>query len=569
MNIRHILKRIRAKGVDTVEGIDIEVKSFKELTPEFKKMLRRAAVCFANSEGGWIILGVDESTGVIEGCPDVDPTELAGIVFEGTRPYILMTFDEFVTEDGRRVMYGRVPRSPRMHATSEGGRFHRIGKKCLPLYPEEERQALIRKGGLDVSAQLLEGLGPEALDKVAVEALYKLWGERRKVLGTTMPMVEEDRERFLESIGALVRDGEGQLKPNLAACVLLASKEEIEPFIPSRRLVYLLMETETEYMKKVVWDGPTVLAIDEVMELMSRNSGTRSLRLGVVQRDVPDFPPAALREILINAIVHRDYLMNAQIQVQQFKDRVEVTSPGGFIGGVSPDNILHHGPVHRNPKLVELMHHLGLVEEVGVGVNRVYEILLRSGKEPPIYEATEHQVRCVVQGGELDKEFIEYIEELGADGRGITLDELLLLHHIKRHGSIDRGEAARITQRSERIAHEVLSRIVERGVLEQVGRRGGAHYRFTDATAKRLKVIFRELRHPIMGEVRSLAMIHEAAMRMGSLTSRDVQELLGVERHVATDLLKIAVEKGLLRREGKRRWTQYFPLASGVDAPKR
>jgi ATP-dependent DNA helicase RecG len=559
MNIEHILKRIREKGVDAIEDETLEIKSFREISDEFKRSLRRISVCFANTDGGWIILGISESTDSIEGCPEIDPMELASVIYEGTRPNILVQFDSYRTRDGRILYYGRVPRSPRIHATSEGGRYHRVGKRCVPLYPDDELRLLVQRGGLDVSAQPVEGIGSDDMDDQAMEVLRKL---RRKTRGDgkERPAIEEPGdEALLSSIGATVECDGGRHVPNLAADILLAPKSKLEPFVPMRQIVYTLMRSQTQYSLKRTWDGPSLPAIDEILGLVESNSGVTSVLSGAVQLDIPDIPLAAIRELLVNAIVHRDYMTNAAIHIQQFKDRIEISNPGGFIGGITTQNILHYYPCHRNPKLVELMHHIGLVEEIGVGVDRIYETLLSLGKEPPIYESTEHMVKVTVRIKALDAHFFTFAQEMSDVGAGLALDELLLLNHVKRNGVIDQHEGALISQRSKTLAHEILTGMVEKGFLVPFGRRDEGRFGLSEQAARKLGVDQRMLGPSTFGKERTRTIVIEAARSKGKISNSDVQGLLGIDRNKATRLLRSLVNEGRLVREGFGKGTRYSP----------
>jgi ATP-dependent DNA helicase RecG len=217
-------------------------------------------------------------------------------------------------------------------------------------------------------------------------------------------------------------------------------------------------------------------------------------------------------------------------------------------------------PTHRNPALVRVMHQLGLVEEIGIGVDRVYEALLRSGKEPPIFDSRDEQVTCTIPNGSLDEALVRFIEDEAGRGDGMTLDELLLINHVKQHQSIDRATAARSIQRSETAATSVLSRLVDRNILRRHGTRGGSYYSLSEGSARRLGTVMRDLRHPLIDDLRSQSIIMEAARSMGSITNRDVRELLGVNRYRSLRLLDTLIEKGELTREGTRRWARYLPV---------
>ena len=559
MQIKQILRLIEEKGVDAIEDEQVEIKAFDNIDAEFKKRLRRAVVCLANSKGGYLILGVNESTNRVEGCPDIDPLELSNIVYEGTRPGILVEFETHTTQDGAVVYHARVPRSPRIHATSDGGRYHRVGKKCMPLYPDEEYRLLMDRGTLDITNQPVERIGPDDVNDVTLRGIARMRSERQEALGVMVSREVSDPGEVLGSVGALTEDGQGRTRLSIAGAILAVGGDRVMPIIPGRKLVYVLMEGDTEYKERREWDGPAMAAIGEVMEVIKNNSKVSTIRIGVVQREIPEFPPNAVREVIVNAVAHRDYLINAPIIIRQYPDRMEVTSPGEFVGGITADNILHHNPTHRNPALVRVMHQLGFVEEIGIGVDRVYEALLRSGKEPPMFESRDDQVTCTIPNGSLDGAFVRFVEERSSKGDGMSLDELIVIHHVKVHQSIERATTARIIQRPDAVAASVLSGLVDRNILKRIGTRGGSYYTLSEGSSRALGMEMRDMRHPVIEDLRSQALIVEAARSLGHITNSDVRELLGVSRYKALRFLDGLVDKGELRREGTRRWARYIP----------
>lgn len=560
MQINHILHLIEERGVDAVEDTEVEVKAFGTVDREFRKRLRRAVVCLANSKGGYLILGVNETTGKVDGCPSIDPMELSNMVYEGTKPGILVEFERHTTKDGVIVYHARVPKSPRIHATSDGARYHRVGKKCMPLYPDEEYRLLMARGTLDITNQPVERIGVDDIRDGMTEGIARMRSERQEALGISVSREDADPMEVLGSIGALAEDDHGEMRLSIAGAILAVEGHKVIPIIPGRKLIYVMMEGDSEYKERKEWDGAAMIAVEEVMEAIKRNTKVATLRIGVVQREIPEFPPNAVREVIVNAVAHRDYLVNAPIIVRQYPDRMEVTSPGAFVGGITADNILHHNPTHRNPALVRIMHQLGLVEEIGIGVDRVYEALLRSGKEPPVFESRDEQVTCTIPNGSLDQAFVRFIEEQSGKGDGMSLDELIVIHHVKRHQSIDRATASRIIQRPEVAATSILSRLVDRNILKRYGTRGGSYYSLSDRTARKLGTEMRDMRHPVIDDLRSHSLIMEAARSMGSITNSDVRELLGVSRYKALRFLDTLVDKGELRREGTRRWARYLPV---------
>ncbi len=103
----------------------------------------------------------------------------------------------------------------------------------------------------------------------------------------------------------------------------------------------------------------------------------------------------------MNAFCHADYRIDGPVIVRQYPDMLEIGNPGGFIGGVSPENILHHPPVARNPLLVGALMQLHLVNRSNLGVPRMYKAMLIEGKEVPVIREQGDAVTVLLKAGEF------------------------------------------------------------------------------------------------------------------------------------------------------------------------
>ncbi len=127
--------------------------------------------------------------------------------------------------------------------------------------------------------------------------------------------------------------------------------------------------------------GPVLLAVHRLIEAVDLRLTHTPLNLaGGQQVAIPDFPPAAVREALMNAVVHGDHRTGRPIQVEHSPAWLAVTSPGPLVAGVTPQNILRHPQRARFRLLFSIFRHLGLVEQVGLGIDRMYRELLRFGR---------------------------------------------------------------------------------------------------------------------------------------------------------------------------------------------
>jgi len=239
--------------------------------------------------------------------------------------------------------------------------------------------------------------------------------------------------------------------------------------------------------------------LEQFMQALEPYNRIITLKLGLFHFEIPDFPEEVCREALLNAFVHRDYSLTGPVYLRHFADRLEISNPGGFFGDLSPQNILGHEPVSRNRLLAESLQKTRLVERAGMGVKRMYHILLSYGKEPPSYESGPDFVRLVLRSGRIesaqgkqdetgiDENFARFVVNRHQEGRELTLHDLLVISFLKRNREIDLSEAERILQRSETEARETLSSMVLRGLLEPFGQKKGRVYRLSKAVYNQLR----------------------------------------------------------------------------------
>jgi ATP-dependent DNA helicase RecG len=242
---------------------------------------------------------------------------------------------------------------------------------------------------------------------------------------------------------------------------------------------------------------------------------------------------------------------------------MEVSSPGGFLGGITPDNIISHEPVTRNRLLAEILQKLRLVERSGMGVRRMYTILLASGKEPPLYTATPEDVRVVLRSSKMDESFARFVARRQQQGEEFTLPELIVLAYLKRNQEIDLQETTRILQRSTYEGHELLGAMVERGVLEPFGQKKGRVYRLSRAVYVELRQAVEYHLHRDAEAAYTESAITNYIRKNGPVSNLVVRTLLRVNRSQSSYLLKRLVAGGKLVLTGHGRTAKY-ELPKGI-----
>ena len=283
----------------------------------------------------------------------------------------------------------------------------------------------------------------------------------------------------------------------------------------------LFMETPwpgVDYIRRDMPGGDSTLRIEGVGPLLTQvhkvelageiaNRVTHTAR-GFAHGTMRAIPPGALREAIVNGVVHRDWQSPLPTTIEHVGDTLTVTSPGGFVGGITPDNIITHPAVPRYRSLAEAMAKLGLAEREGIGVDRMVRDMLAMGRPPPAISELEGPcVRVALLGGPPDAAVVDLAAAL-TPARAASVDSLLLIEHLTRHGWVDAGSAAPVLQRTSLAeSEEAIRQLAEarlglenpvpviarvRGV--PADQRGA--YRLSDAARKMLAHRLAPLRHP-------------------------------------------------------------------------
>jgi ATP-dependent DNA helicase RecG len=207
-----------------------------------------------------------------------------------------------------------------------------------------------------------------------------------------------------------------------------------------------------------------------------------------------------------------------------------ISSPGGFIGGITPDNILHHEPKARNRLLAEMFQKIGLVERAGMGRRRIFIPTLAYGKRPPHYEADAHTVVLTLFNGSFDEPLASFIAKRQREGQEFGLDELLLLSYLRNHAEIDVTTASKLCQRSEEKIRDTLEGLsIQQGAwLERRGRKKGVTYHLSRSTAGEFLSKAAYTRTRDIDAIRYPELIRAYVEQHKSINNSECRELLGL-----------------------------------------
>ena len=485
-----------------------------DLSPE---ELARHAAGLANHQGGTLFLGVSRE-GRVLGASEIHPLQITHALF-GLTQGLLLPYVEVVEGPEGRVIALHVPQSPAAIA---------VGAGRVPFW-DGRRLTELRMGQPlpepDFTAQVLPTASLSDLDPLEVLRLRRILEERGSNLAA-LPDLE-----LLFALGLLERLG-GEERPTVAGLLLAGTPLALRRLLPQAEVSYYYHEGEEGYRFREDILRPIPALLARLRDLIQARNRVRYLTVGLFRLEVWDYDQEVYREALLNALVHRDWQSQDAIQVHHYRDRLEVSNPGGFPPGITPENVLRHPPKRRNPRLAEALYRLGYVERAGSGVDKMYRLLLKHGKEPPEYRLYPEALTLVLYNPELDEAFVRDLAEAQERFGAFSLDHLIAVAHLRRVGEAGLGELSRVLQLPEEASKRVLSRMERMGLL------------------RRERGVYRLVGRDPLGD-KLLAHLDRP------LSRREVEALLGISSRSALALLKRLRLEGRLERVGRGSATRY------------
>ncbi|MBL8112686.1 MAG: putative DNA binding domain-containing protein [Acidobacteria bacterium] len=543
-------------GIPERESLHVEFKSDAKRLPDSELVL--AAVCLANTEGGVIYLGVEDD-GTITGLrPDhQDTTGIAVLIANKTVPPLSVR-SSLLEVAGRKVAKVEVPRSTRLVATS-GGTLQRRrlmadgAPACVPFLPHEFATRESDLGLADVSALPVAGAREDALDPVERQRLRQAI-ERYK--GDRSLLTLDDAQ--LDGALGLSRTQDGNRVPTLTGLLLIGREDAIRDHVPTHEVAFQVL-SGTSVRVNDFYRWPLIRLFERVEEQFHARVEERELQAGLYRVPVPNADPGAFREAFLNALAHRDYTRLGAIHVRWSGEVLTVSSPGGFVEGVTLQNLLVVEPRPRNPRLADAIKRVGLAERTGRGVDLIFQGLLRYGRPAPDYGRSDAAgVAVDMSCREADLGFLEIVlEHEKRLGGPLAIDGLIVLAKLREVRRADTAELGVALQKDAAAARSTLESLLEAGLVQAHGVKKGRTYTLSPAVYKKLGRTAAYVRQVGFDKLQQEQLILKLIEQQGSIRRRDVIDLCRLSADQAKRLLSALVERGVLRREGADKSTVY------------
>jgi ATP-dependent DNA helicase RecG len=543
-----------------------DIPDRESLTVEFKSDRNRLSdrdlvvtvVCLANTEGGEIYLGVEDD-GTVTGLHPTHQnlTGLTALIANRTTPPLTVRVEALEVER-RRIAKIAVPKSRQMVATADGLLQRRRVKsdglpECVPFYPHEFLQRQSDLGLLDHSAMPIPSASTNDFDPLERERLRQCIERYR---GDPSLIALDDDE--LDGALGLARRADGRVVPTVAGLLILGREAALREHLPTHEVAFQVLNG-TQVRVNDFYRTPLLKTFERIEEQFRARLVEDEIPFGLFRVPVPNYDPRAFREALVNALIHRDYARLGAVHVRWEAEAIVVSNPGGFIEGVTLDNLLVVEPRPRNPLLADAIKRIGLAERTGRGIDLIYEGMLRYGRPAPDYRRSDSRsVVVVLPGGEADLGILRIvINEETRLGHSLPIGSMIALSLLRHERRIDTGRLAQEIQRDEIAARKVLERLVEAGLVEAHGVKKGRTYTLSHDVYQALGQRAEYVRQVGLDPIRQEQKVLDRIKSQGRIARKDVASVCRISDAQASRLLRKLAREGKLVMVGSGRGAYY------------
>lgn len=425
------------------ENENVELK--REVTDELKKEI----VSFANSYGGTIYIGIEDD-GKIKGVSDVDGTmlKITSMIRDAIHPDITMFVrvhsDKMKDHDVILIDISEGTNKP-YHIAKNGlkpsGVYVRQGSASAQASDEQIRQMIKLTDGdtYEDEVSVLQDLTFSKAKDVFRQHNMKFANEQMITLGL------RKQNKLWTNLGQLLSDQ----CPFSVKTAVFAGKDQ------------------TEFKDRKEFYGSLLKQLEDSYEFIQLNNPTAASFQGLYRKDEKSYPDDALREALLNSIIHRDYSYSASTLISIYGDRIEFVSIGGLLPGIHKEDIMLGISVCRNKKLADIFYRLDLIEAYGTGIQKIRNAYGASDSKPEILVAP-NSFKIILPQMVYDDAL--YLSEEN------TSEQQTVLDYIETNGTITREKVETILQVSPSTAGRILRDMCDNSLIIKAGRGKGTRY---------------------------------------------------------------------------------------------
>ena len=415
----------------------------------------KEVIAFANTDGGIIYLGIDDKGNLI-GIDNVDETytRLTNGIRDAIHPDVTM-FVRYVLQDNKviRIEVNEGSSKP-YYLKSKGlkptGVYVRQGTSSVPASPAQIRQMIKESDGDNFEdARCIE----QDLTFDAAKTAFQRYGV-------------EFSEKKYRALGITQND----IYTNLA---LLLSDQCLH----TTKIAVFNDEFCTEFRDSKEFGGSVFKQFEDSINYLALCNKTVSTIKGVVRTDKQDYPEEAIREALLNALVHRDYSFSGSIIINVNDSKMEFISLGGLLSGLSTEDIRIGVSQPRNKKLAEVFHRLRLIESYGTGIRRIFKLYEHCPVQPSI-EVTTNAFKIVLPNMNAGDAIAEVVPETVKEKPAVITPQMKnVMDYLAEYGEMTDEDLQELLNIKKTRAYLLARQMNENGLIDIIGRGAAKKYR--------------------------------------------------------------------------------------------
>lgn len=426
--------------------------------------IKKEIIAFANCDGGKLYIGVRDD-GTVIGLDNADSVSLqiSNMVRDAIKPDITMFLHyETIVENGKNVVVVDIQRgTDRPYYLAKKGMrpegvYVRQGYSSVPA-----TDTAIRRMIKETDGDRFEAMRCLNQD-LTFEATKKEFELRKTDFGAQQ----------MRTLKLIDQDG---LYSNLA---LLLSDQCVHTI----KVAVFQGTDQTIFKDRREFTGSLMQQMNEVYDFIDFRNQTRATIEKLYRVDVRDYPEVAVREALLNLLVHRDYSFSASAFISIYEDRIEFVCIGGLMPGIDLEDVMVGISVCRNQDLANVFYRLHLIEAYGTGMGKIMKAY-ESMQVKPVIETTKNAFKIILPNINAKYE-TENATVKTKSGTPVTVhtekklsdEEEKILEYARKHGAITRNDVIGLLEVSASTAARVIRKMVKTNLLEQKGKARNTHY---------------------------------------------------------------------------------------------
>jgi len=540
----------------TLEGQLVDQKSLRAVTGKTADWSEIAKDCiaFANASGGRLLLGIEDGQDeppAEQRIPSDLPDILRRKLTERTVNVTVLPRVAAAPNGGQYIELS-IPRALAVASTTDGRYFLRVADQSKPVTGDDVMRLAGERAALPWETQTTLRLPRAEADPVQRQDLLRALRASDRVKTSVKEKTDDELlDHYQLTHGPLLTH---------FGVLCIGRQSQRAQLATAPVIQFIKFDELGQKINKLVWDDHTLSPMALIEAVWAEVPDFREryeLPDGLYRQHVPAFDEVVVRELLVNALVHRPYTQRGDIFLNLHPDRLELVNPGPLPLGVTPQNVLHT-TVRRNEHLARLFHDLKLMEREGSGYDKIFEVLLSQGRPTPELIETHDRVQVTVRRRILAPDVIDFIAK--ADQTfPLTQRERITLGLLAQHEALTARELASALELSSTEALQPwLKRLLDWQLVRRAGRTLAVRY-FIDPKLLRSLNFTGGTTLKRIEPHRLAALIVEDVGRYPDSRMGDMHRRIGVEipRSRVRRAVEQLVKDGKLRQEGVRSGTRY------------